>query len=56
MALAAALDRLLGDPRRAFEMGVAARAQAQEELAPAGHLRRLERLYAQAGTVLAALG
>jgi glycosyltransferase involved in cell wall biosynthesis len=55
-ALAAALDRMLGDPRRAFEMGVAARAQAQEELAPAGHLRRLERLYAQAGTVLAALG
>ena len=55
-ALAAALDRLLGDPRRAFEMGVAARAQAQEEFTPAGHLRRLERLYAQAGTVLAALG
>jgi glycosyltransferase involved in cell wall biosynthesis len=55
-ALAAALDRLLGDPRRAFEMGVAARAQAQEELTPAGHLRRLERLYALAGTVLAALG
>jgi hypothetical protein len=37
-------------------MGVAARAQAQEEFTPAGHLSRLERLYAQAGTVLAALG
>jgi hypothetical protein len=37
-------------------MGVAARAQAQEELTPADHLRRLEHLYGQAGTVLAALG
>jgi glycosyltransferase involved in cell wall biosynthesis len=48
-ALAGALGRLLEDPQRAFAMGSAARTRAEEEFAPAHHLRRLEVLYAQAG-------
>jgi glycosyltransferase involved in cell wall biosynthesis len=53
-ALAAALERLLADPQRALAMGSAARARVQAEFAPDHHLRRLERLYIQAGAVDAA--
>ena len=53
-ALAAALERLLADPQRALAMGSAARVRVQAEFAPDHHLRRLERLYIQAGAVDAA--
>jgi glycosyltransferase involved in cell wall biosynthesis len=44
-ALADALDRLLGDPGRAFVVGQAARRHAELEFAPERHLQQLERLY-----------
>lgn len=47
-ALAGALEGLLADPGRAFAMGRAARAKAEQRFAPAQHLDRLEQLYRRA--------
>jgi glycosyltransferase involved in cell wall biosynthesis len=53
-ALAAALARLLDDPRRAQAMGRAARAAAEERFAPQRHLEQLELLYQEAQACVAA--
>jgi glycosyltransferase involved in cell wall biosynthesis len=53
-ALAAALGRLLADPERAFALGRAARARAEETFAPERHLAGLERLYRRAAQCLLA--
>lgn len=47
-ALADAVGELMGSPSRAFEMGVAARAKAEEEFTPTRHLDRLDDIYGQA--------
>ncbi|MBA2426680.1 MAG: glycosyltransferase family 4 protein [Actinobacteria bacterium] len=46
--LAEALQRVLADPRRAREMGRAARAKVEEEFSPETHLERLEQRYLEA--------
>lgn len=46
-ALAAALRPFLDDPARAFTMGRAARAKAEERFSPERHLSRLEEIYTE---------
>ena len=47
-ALAAALDRLVTDPERSFEMGQMARSKVLERFSPAIHLERIDEVYAEA--------
>jgi starch synthase len=44
-AVAAALDRLLGDPERARRMGAAGRRRAEEAFSPERSVDLIERLY-----------
>jgi glycosyltransferase involved in cell wall biosynthesis len=48
IALAEAIDELVGSPTRAFEMGRAARAKAEQAFAPGLHLERIGSLYQEA--------
>jgi glycosyltransferase involved in cell wall biosynthesis len=48
MALAQSLRSMTSDPGRAFTMGAAARAKAERLYSPAGHLERIDSLYAEA--------
>jgi glycosyltransferase involved in cell wall biosynthesis len=47
-ALAASLQRLLGDPRRTYEMGRVGRAKIEVQFSAEKHLQRLQELYAEA--------
>ncbi len=47
-ALGAALEALVRDPDRAFEMGRTGRARVEREFAPQLHLERLDAVYAEA--------
>jgi glycosyltransferase involved in cell wall biosynthesis len=48
-ALASAIDQLLSDPARAFEMGQAGRRKIEASFAPSAHLERISGLYRRIG-------
>jgi glycosyltransferase involved in cell wall biosynthesis len=53
-ALAETLARLAGDPDRAMQMGREARIKAEREYSPSVHIERLEGVYAEAASAVAA--
>jgi glycosyltransferase involved in cell wall biosynthesis len=53
-ALADAVEGLIDDPARAFEMGRAARAKAEQRFAPEHHLARLDAVYQEASDLVTA--
>lgn len=53
VALADALEALVRNPARAFEMGRAARAKAERRFAPEAHLARLDEIYREAAGLTA---
>jgi len=55
-ALAAALRRMVDDPRRAYRMGRAGRARIERDFAPAVHLDRLREVYRTAADQVASGG